>query len=375
MLRISCNSADFGGRVARRIHPESASRTDIVHRFVPSYSKHAGNIPGVITANGVRIAEYARPSHHLLHLSDTHLRAGDDPLYGSIDSSARLGRALAQIAESGSTPDAIIFTGDLADHGEPEAYETLRALVDPWAARLGAPVIWVMGNHDDRASFRAGLLADNAPDASAPVDSVYDIDGLRVIALDTSVPGHHHGEITDAQLEWLEVELAIPAAHGTILAMHHPPVPSVLDLAVTVELREQSRLAAVLRGSDVRTILAGHLHYSTAATFAGIPVSVASATCYTQDLAVAVGGTRPQDAAQAYNLVHVFDETVVHSVVSVGDTVPLGYVDPAESARRIAAAGIVIPDSATRALRAERLDDSGRVVTSQPPTTPLQIVR
>ena len=343
--------------------------------MVPSCSKHSGNISRVITANGVRIAEYSRPSHQLLHLSDTHLRAGDEPLYGSVDSAARLGRALEQIAASGSTPDAIIFTGDLADHGEPEAYETLRALVDPWAARLGAPVIWVMGNHDDRASFRAGLLTDDAPDALAPVDSVYDIDGLRVISLDTSVPGHHYGEITDAQLEWLEVELAIPAAHGTILAMHHPPVPSVLDLAVTVELRDQSRLAAVLRGSDVRTILAGHLHYSTAATFAGIPVSVASATCYTQDLAVAVGGTRPQDAAQAYNLVHVFDETVVHSVVSVGDTVALGYVDPAESARRIADAGIVIPDSATRALRAERLDDSGRVVTSQPPTTPLPVIR
>ena len=354
---------------------ESPTREVIVHLMVPSCSKHSGNISRVITANGVRIAEYSRPSHQLLHLSDTHLRAGDEPLYGSVDSAARLGRALEQIAASGSTPDAIIFTGDLADHGEPEAYETLRAMVDPWAARLGAPVIWVMGNHDDRASFRAGLLADDAPDALAPVDSVYDIDGLRVISLDTSVPGHHYGEITDAQLEWLEVELAIPAAHGTILAMHHPPVPSVLDLAVTVELRDQSRLAAVLRGSDVRTILAGHLHYSTAATFAGIPVSVASATCYTQDLAVAVGGTRPQDAAQAYNLVHVFDETVVHSVVSVGDTVALGYVDPAESARRIADAGIVIPDSATRALRAERLDDSGRVVTSQPPTTPLPVIR
>lgn len=240
-----------------------------------------------------------------------------------------------------------------------------------------------MGNHDDRAAFRAGLLpattattpAATAADVSAPVDAVYDIDGLRVIVLDTSVPGHHHGEISDAQLEWLAVELAIPAAHGTILAMHHPPVPSVLDLAVTVELRDQSRLAAVLRGSDVRTILAGHLHYSTAATFAGIPVSVASATCYTQDLGVVVGGTRPQDAAQAYNLVHVFDETIVHSVVSVGDTVALGYVDPVESARRIADAGIVIPDSATRALRAERLDDSGRVVTNQPPTTPIPIVR
>ena len=81
----------------------------------------------------------------------------------------------------------------------------------------------------------------------------------------------------------------------------------MLDLAVLVELRDQAGLAAVVRSSDVRTILAGHLHYSTTATFAGIPVSVASATCYTQDLNVPVGGTRGRDGAQAFNLVHVYD--------------------------------------------------------------------
>jgi hypothetical protein len=55
--------------------------------------------------------------------------------------------------------------------------------------------------------------------------------------LDTSVPGYHHGEISGRQLDWLADELATPAPDGTILALHHPPIPSVLDLAVTVELR------------------------------------------------------------------------------------------------------------------------------------------
>jgi len=320
----------------------------------------------------LRTAEYPRPDHFILHLSDTHFVTEGD-LYGAVDSERLLQQLFDELEASGGRPEAIVFTGDLADKGDAAAYAKLRAIVEPAAARLGTRIIWVMGNHDDRGTFREQLLDQVA--TTAPIDRVHWVNGLRIIALDSTVPGHHYGEISPSQLDWLAEELSSPAPHGTILALHHPPVPSVLDLAVTVELREQSRLAAVLRGSDVRTILAGHLHYSTAATFAGIPVSVASATCYTQDLAVAVGGTRPQDAAQAYNLVHVFDETVVHSVVSVGDTVPLGYVDPAESARRIAAAGIVIPDSATRALRAERLDDSGRVVTSQPPTTPLQIVR
>ena len=57
-------------------------------------------------------------------------------------------------------------------------------------------------------------------------------------------------------LRWLAEELASPAPHGTILALHLPPVPSVLDLSVLVELRDQAALAEVLEGSDVRSIIA-----------------------------------------------------------------------------------------------------------------------
>jgi len=242
-------------------------------------------------------------------------------------------------------PEAVIFTGDLADLGEPEAYAKLRAIVDPACEALGATVIWAMGNHDDRANFRAGLL-DQA-DNDAPVDHSYFVNGLRIITLDTSVPGFHHGELSHDQLDWLAAELATPAPDGTILALHHPPVPSVLDLAVLVELRGQPALAGVLRNSDVRAILGGHLHYSTTASFAGIPVSVASATCYTQDLNVPVGGTRGRDGGQAFNLVHVYEHTIVHSVVLLGDTPAVGeLVSPEEVQRRLAAAGIHIPGKA-----------------------------
>ena len=140
-----------------------------------------------------------------------------------------------------------------------------------------------------------------------------------------------------------------PAPLGTVLAMHHPPVPAVLDLAASVELREQRRLAKVLRGTDVRAVIAGHLHYSTFATFAGIPVSVASSTCYAQDLTVPVGGTRPQDGAQSYNLVHLYDDTVVHSVVPVDVPRVLEYIDPAESQRRLVAADVRPFSSPSRA--------------------------
>ncbi|GAA5091208.1 3',5'-cyclic adenosine monophosphate phosphodiesterase CpdA [Microbacterium yannicii] len=294
----------------------------------------------------MRPAEYPAPERILLHISDTHLRAASTPrLFGALDGAAQLARALEVIEESGIRPDAVVFTGDLVDLGESGAYADLRALVEPFAARIGARVLWVMGNHDDRQAFRTELL-DEASDLR-PVDRVDELDGLRVVTLDTSVPGHHYGELRDEQLAWLDDVLATPAPLGTILAMHHPPVPAVLPLAASVELRDQSRLASVLRGTDVRAIIAGHLHYSTFATFAGIPVSVASSTCYAQDLTVPVGGTRPQDGAQAFNLVHVYDDTVVHSVVPVDAPRTLEHIDADEAQRRLRLADVA-PVTAVR---------------------------
>jgi 3',5'-cyclic AMP phosphodiesterase CpdA len=259
--------------------------------------------------------QHGLPDHTILHISDTHLVGAGEKLHEVIDSDANLALLLEGLARSGARPEAIVFTGDLADAGQPDAYRRLRAMVEPAAAAVGAEVIWVMGNHDERGAFRRGLL-DEGGDAS--VDRVHDIDGLRVVVLDSTVPGHHHGEIDDAQLEWLRDVLATPAPHGTLLALHHPPVPSPLGLIALVELRQQERLAEVVRGTDVRAVLGGHLHYSTSSTFAGVPVSVASATCYTQDLQVRYPAARGQDGAQAYNLVHVYGDRVVHSVVPIG---------------------------------------------------------
>jgi Icc protein len=181
----------------------------------------------------LRTAEHPRPDHVLLHLSDTHLVGGDRPLYGAVDSEARLAQIVREIEASGVRPAAIVLTGDLTDKGEPEAYRKLRALLEPAADRLGAQVIWAMGNHDERGAFREQLFGQLPSDR--PVDLVYDVDGLRVITLDTTVPGHHHGELSGAQLDWLAEELSTPAPDGTIIAMHHPPVPSVQDLSVLVE--------------------------------------------------------------------------------------------------------------------------------------------
>ncbi|MBG6217932.1 3',5'-cyclic AMP phosphodiesterase CpdA [Arthrobacter sp. CAN_A6] len=294
--------------------------------------------PSELRADAHISAEHPPHQHLLLHLSDTHFVGRPEPLYGAVDSEARLKQLLGDIQASGIRPDALIFTGDLTDKGEPEAYRKLRDAVEPVARELGAPLIWLMGNHDRRENLRECLL-DEAPEA-APLYRSYRIGGLRILTLDTSVPGHHYGELDEDQLVWLTAELATAAPEGTILAMHHPPIPMIQNLAVLTELRNQDRLRGVIEGSDVRLILGGHLHFSSSSMFAGIPVSVASATCYTQDLHVPDGGVRGRDGGQGHNLVHVYPDSIVNSVAPLGSFRTVGrHLSAEEVEERVRDAG------------------------------------
>jgi 3',5'-cyclic AMP phosphodiesterase CpdA len=268
--------------------------------------------------------QYPGPSHAIAHISDPHLLAGGALQYGHVDTEARLSSALARLGRLDPAPQALVFTGDLADKAEPKAYLRLRELVEPVADALGAQVIWVMGNHDERAAYARHLFDT---DSDAPQDRVHDVAGLRVVSLDTSVPGWHHGELTDEQVAWLGEVLSSPAPHGTVLALHHPPIPvPMMRIAEIIELKDQHRLADVVRGSDVRAIIGGHFHFTSHSMFAGIPVSVASATCYTSELAPDDRLLSAVDAHQAFTMLHVYADRIVHSVVPIDDSAEIsGY--------------------------------------------------
>jgi Icc protein len=105
-----------------------------------------------------------------------------------------------------------------------------------------------------------------------------------------------------------------------VLALHHPPLPvPMLRAAELIELQDQHRLAEVVRDSDVRAIVGGHFHFTSWSTFVGIPVSVASASCYTADPAPLDRFVSGVDGHQAFTVLHLYGEDVgrqvVHSVV------------------------------------------------------------
>jgi Icc protein len=219
--------------------------------------------------------------HCVLQISDVHIAAGGERWSG-IDQLGNLERLLALVQASALAPEAVFLTGDLADTGDASSYRVLKERVQPFAEKLGASVVWLPGNHDDRRAFRQHLLGEEPADH--PIDQVVWLGGLRIVALDTTVPGEDHGELSDQQLAWLSGELAAPAPDGTIVALHHPPVGSPIVSMDAIALAAPERLGRVVEGTDVSLIIAGHNHHASAGMLGPVPVWVGPACAYQADV-------------------------------------------------------------------------------------------
>ena len=181
-----------------------------------------------------------------------------------------------------------------------------RRLAEAVLVRTGWPVVWAAGNHDVRGAMREHLLGQQP--GPGPLDAAVEVRGLRIVSVDTSIPGRVEGGLDDAQLERLRATLASPAEHGTVLVLHHPPVPVEVTGLQRLHLTGQGALADAVRGSDVRAILGGHLHYATTAVFAGVPVFVAPSTAYTIRITEPGGGVIATDGGRSVGVLSLYDD-------------------------------------------------------------------
>lgn len=222
----------------------------------------------------------------LLHLSDTHLLAGGRLHRDQVDTTAALERVLAHAAAwSGDhAVAAIVATGDLSDDGSTESYRTLHRMLESAAAQWNCPVLATTGNHDDRAAFESVF---------GSADGVDDVGGVRIIRLSSTVPGRGYGALSADQLDFLGAQLRTPSPGGSVLALHHPPVPAHTALLAALELSRPQALWSRVTGTDLRAVLAGHFHHPLVTTVGPVTVAVAPAVANTTDL------TAPSDRERA----------------------------------------------------------------------------
>jgi 3',5'-cyclic AMP phosphodiesterase CpdA len=199
----------------------------------------------------------------IAHLSDPHL--DEDP--------RSLGRAKAAMDYVEGLPfelDAVLITGDIADHGLPREYELARNL---FASRH--PVIITPGNHDVRGPFRQVLLRSSP--SNAPINQVHQGAGFILAACDTSIPGRDDGLLDEETLAWLDGVLTDTAGRTPVLiAFHHPPVELHVPFVDSIRQFAEVKLAALVEAHpNIVAMLCGHAHTPAVTNFAGRPLIIA----------------------------------------------------------------------------------------------------
>jgi Icc protein len=211
----------------------------------------------------------------VIQLSDPHIVAPGELLYGRFDTAEFLARSVAEINRLDPLPDVAVVTGDLVDHGDPAEYQHLRALLAP----LAMPVFVIPGNHDAREPLRAAFAGDGYLPADGFLQYAIEDYPVRLVALDTLIPGEAGGLLCAERLAWLDHALASAPARPVLLMMHHPPFLTGIARMDRAGLEGSEALAAVvIRHPQVERILCGHLHRAIDRRFAGTVAGTAPST-------------------------------------------------------------------------------------------------
>lgn len=213
------------------------------------------------------------------HLSDPHLTVGAL----AAEPAASLHRALGRVLSVEPRPDFVVITGDLVEHGRAEEYDLLRELLDG----VPVPVHLAAGNHDDRDALLQAFRG--SPHLGGSTDTHYAVEypQATLAVLDSLVPGRAAGTLGEAQLAWLNGVLARRTHEPAFVAVHHPPIDVGIPFLDSIRLLDGDALAGVVGAHPrVARVLAGHVHRTVSAAFAGTLLSIAPSTYRTSELAM-----------------------------------------------------------------------------------------
>ncbi|RQR54514.1 phosphodiesterase [Burkholderia sp. Bp9126] len=215
----------------------------------------------------------------LAHISDLHIKRPGMLAYRRVDTAAALARCIARLNALEPRPDAVLVTGDLTDFGDDDEYRHLRALLAP----LEIPYYLMVGNHDDRAALHRAFAERAEWRDGEFVQYAFDVGAVRVLALDSQVPGTSVGDLCDARLAWLAAQLDAARERPVIVALHHPPFASGIGHMDALRLAPAAaaKLDALLRGHpNVERVLCGHVHRTMFARFGGTIASAVPAPAH-----------------------------------------------------------------------------------------------
>jgi Icc protein len=210
-------------------------------------------------------------------LSDIHLKENNAPAYRVADTESRLIKTGDYILRNNFEPDLFIITGDISDDGSLDSYARLKSFLE----KINVPSFVIPGNHDHKENM-IRVFADHSYFNNAVIDDgqkylCYAIEkfSLRLIGLDTAIPGRHGGGLVPECLKWLESTLSEKPDDPTFLFMHHPPFASGIGHMDKEPFINRDKLAYIIRQNpQVVRLTCGHIHRSMTVEFGGKPAVV-----------------------------------------------------------------------------------------------------
>lgn len=256
----------------------------------------------------------------IAQITDLHLMSRGGRLDGVVDTAECLRRCIECLNLLTPCPDILLLTGDLVDAGTEAEYLYLREHLKA----IRQPVFIIPGNHDSREQMLR--VFSDQPYLTPGLDRIpyqVDVQQLRLIALDTVVPGEAGGSLDASSLSWLEQTLSDAPRRPTLIFMHHPPFRTGIAYmdAIGLEPKAAQELGAIVeRHSQIEKIVCGHLHRAIETRWHGASVTVCPSCAHQVDLRL--GG----DPVGAFTLeppafqLHCWDgERIVTHTRCVGD--------------------------------------------------------
>jgi len=219
----------------------------------------------------------------ICQLTDLHVRPVGVAANRVSETNMLTERACRVVAGFNPRPDVVIITGDLTECGLEAEYTNLAAIL---GRTLSLPVYCIPGNHDRRETMRAALshLPGVTSDPHFVQYAVEDFP-VRLVMLDTLVPGASHGELSGAQLDWLDATLAAQPSKPTLIGMHHPPFATGIPHMDTIALLHAEAFRSVIaRHRQVERVVCGHHHRPIVGQCAHAIVSVAPSVAHQVEL-------------------------------------------------------------------------------------------
>jgi 3',5'-cyclic AMP phosphodiesterase CpdA len=104
---------------------------------------------------------------------------------------------------------------------------------------------------------------------------------VRLIALDTVVPGQPGGLMCAERLAWLDARLTEAPDRPTLIVMHHPPFRTGIGHMDAMGLANAEAMREVVgRHRQVEAVVAGHLHRPIQTRWAGTIATTAPSTAH-----------------------------------------------------------------------------------------------